>query len=576
MVSERGFDPAISARPRPQAARGEADAPRGLQRPAPAGQDDDLELLGGARQDLEHLLDPLIVGEHERVVQDDDRRPALIGEQLGEGQAGKNRQLLTRALAQALEGFKRAGAADRGDPEHIVDLELGAGKQRLQIGPHPAQDRSDIPLLGVALGVPQDAQEQVQRLDLAPVSAALARQLVEPAPCAPEALLQAAAGHHLDPFSQALERQLALPDRGRTTVHRPAQPRHPLLEIFERFLGGLLPKPAQMRLGAPDLALQLADPGRQVGRIRRRLDGGQLGAKLLEPALRLRQTGGRLATRGRLAVAVLDRGLQLTTRRAQLGDEVADPLLRLGERGLDRGGVWPGRGGSRRSKPWRPRRLAPRRSIPAPAGGPWGSAAGGPKPRARARSGGPHPGGWLAGAAASATTGRIAIRPTPSIAIAIGSTIRSELPASLQRAAIDPYPRERRGLDLEGDLARGRLERRPTGIALPDRLRKALEATLVDLGLVEDRLRALELGGPFARQGCRRLRSGGRIGQGDRRLLAFGSRVGQLFGQCPAPGLICQRLVQLDPPGLEVGLGLARWRALNLEPVAAQRELVEL
>ena len=276
-----------------------------------------------------------------------------------------------------------------------------------------------------------------------------------------------------------------------------------------------------MRLGDADLALQLADPGRQVGRIRRRLDGGQLGAKLLEPALRLRQTGGRLATRGRLTVAVLDRGVQLTTRRAQLGDEVADPLLRLGERGLDRGGVWPGRGGSRRSKP----------------GGRAGWRRGGQSQLQLAGLGARRP-----EAQSLELAPDLAVRiPEAGLqAPPVGDHRPDRDPADAldrdrdriddpqraagfaERAAIDPYPRERRGLDLEGDLTLGRLERRPTGIALPDRLRKALEAALVDLGLVEDRLRALELGGPFARQGCRRLRSGGRIGQGDRRLLAFG------------------------------------------------------
>ena len=73
--------------------------------PLAAGQDDDLELQAGTRQDLEHLLYPPVVGEHQRVVEHDHRRPALIGQQLGKGEAGEDRDLLAGALAQALEGL---------------------------------------------------------------------------------------------------------------------------------------------------------------------------------------------------------------------------------------------------------------------------------------------------------------------------------------------------------------------------------------------------------------------------------------------------------------------------------------
>ena len=82
-----------------------------LKHPLAAGQEDDLQLGRGADQDLEHLLDAPIVGEHQRVVEHHDRRPPLVGEQLGERETGQHRDLLARAVAQPLE---RLGAARRG------------------------------------------------------------------------------------------------------------------------------------------------------------------------------------------------------------------------------------------------------------------------------------------------------------------------------------------------------------------------------------------------------------------------------------------------------------------------------
>ena len=71
--------------------------------------------------------------------------------------------------------------------------------------------------------------------------------------------------------------------------------------------------------------------------------------------------------------------------------------------------------------------------------------------------------------------------------------MRSDAAGRAERPAIDPHPLERRRLELERDLARRRAQRRPAVVALPDRLRQALQAAAMALGLLERRLQALDL-----------------------------------------------------------------------------------
>jgi ABC-type uncharacterized transport system ATPase subunit len=68
--------------------------------------------LRGVEQHALHQRQPLLVAVHQRVVQDDERRPASLLEQIGIGQPADQAELLARAEAQRLE-VARLGAARR-------------------------------------------------------------------------------------------------------------------------------------------------------------------------------------------------------------------------------------------------------------------------------------------------------------------------------------------------------------------------------------------------------------------------------------------------------------------------------
>ena len=207
-----------------QAVRGQS-----LEHPLAAGQDDDLKLGGSTGQDLEHLLDPPIVREHQGVVQDHDRRPTPLRKQLGKREPGEDGDLLAGALAQPIERLGAAAARDGGDPERLVDFEIGAGEQGLEIGADPAHERAEVALLGIALRLLQHAQKEIERFDLALVLGALPLQLVTAAPGARQTLVQAAARERLDARAQALHRELLLVQSAGALLGRPAQIRDPRL-----------------------------------------------------------------------------------------------------------------------------------------------------------------------------------------------------------------------------------------------------------------------------------------------------------------------------------------------------------
>jgi hypothetical protein len=72
--------------------------------------------------------------------------------------------------------------------------------------------------------------------------------------------------------------------------------------------------------------------------------------------------------------------------------------------------------------------------------------------------------------------------------------------------AVDPHPFERLRFELEADLASRSSERRPSVVALADRLCQALQAPLAILGRIERRLQAFRLarlfGGETFGLGC--------------------------------------------------------------------------
>ena len=307
---------------------------KALEDPLAAGQDNDLEFRGRAGQDREHLLDAPIVREHERVVEDDHGGTTLIREQLGEGEAGQHGDLLARTFAQPLERLDRAAPGDRGDAERLVDLEIGAGKERFQVGPNPAHQRPDVALLGVTLGVLQYAEQQLQRLDVAPMLGALLLQFVGAPPGAREALVQAAAREHLNALLEPLDGDLALLQCFGAAIHGLAQLNDAPLEILDRFPRRLFVQLAQALLGESDLTAQLRAAGGKIDLGRRTLGFAQLGAEPLEMPCRPLAAGQRLRPHAILPVAGLERLVQLAPRRAQLRQQAIDLLLRLAESGL--------------------------------------------------------------------------------------------------------------------------------------------------------------------------------------------------------------------------------------------------
>ena len=63
-------------------------------------------------QRIEHLLDAVVVGIDQRVVEDDGRRLAALGEQAREGQPRQDRELLAHAAAEDPNLLVQAVAPD--------------------------------------------------------------------------------------------------------------------------------------------------------------------------------------------------------------------------------------------------------------------------------------------------------------------------------------------------------------------------------------------------------------------------------------------------------------------------------
>ena len=76
-----------------------------------AGENHDLYALCGVREDVEHQPHPLVVGEHERVVQDNGGGCALVHQHFGESEAHQNGNLFLSAHAQMIEALLVSRAA---------------------------------------------------------------------------------------------------------------------------------------------------------------------------------------------------------------------------------------------------------------------------------------------------------------------------------------------------------------------------------------------------------------------------------------------------------------------------------
>ena len=255
---------------------------------------------GGVDQDVEHLLDPLIVRERERVVQHHHSGPPLVGEQLGEREAGEYGDLLARAVDLDLLRTARPRPAER---------PLRCGTLRRLRDRRPGTARPDRGGCGAPAGrrsapwprAPHRAARAGADPGLRPRRGnpgALALQLVEAAPGDRQTLVEPAARQRLNARAQPLDRQLALAQRGGAVLHCLPQLDNALLDRFERLVRRLLLQLAQMRLGARDLRVPHRAAGHEIGLRQRALDFGQLCPQLIETPFCLRAAINGLPVRG--------------------------------------------------------------------------------------------------------------------------------------------------------------------------------------------------------------------------------------------------------------------------------------
>src|SRR4051812_13459375 len=80
----------------------------------PAGEHDDLLVLAGAAQRVEHALNPVVIAVDESIVENDGDGPSSLGEHRAHSKTDENGNLLLRAVGEAVERL-RSIALDAGD-----------------------------------------------------------------------------------------------------------------------------------------------------------------------------------------------------------------------------------------------------------------------------------------------------------------------------------------------------------------------------------------------------------------------------------------------------------------------------
>jgi len=65
------------------------------------GENQDLHPLCSMREDVEHQPHPVVVGKHQRIVQDHGGRRSLVNQHIGESEAHENRNLLLSKRARS-------------------------------------------------------------------------------------------------------------------------------------------------------------------------------------------------------------------------------------------------------------------------------------------------------------------------------------------------------------------------------------------------------------------------------------------------------------------------------------------
>src|SRR5690606_38004546 len=91
-----------------------------------------------------HRLEARAIGVDEGVVEEDQRGPPGLGEEVGVGEAEEEADLLARSVAQLVEGGLFGGlpeaAADAGGREIVAELDLGL-EEVPRIAPQPLRER---------------------------------------------------------------------------------------------------------------------------------------------------------------------------------------------------------------------------------------------------------------------------------------------------------------------------------------------------------------------------------------------------------------------------------------------------
>src|SRR4051812_45954599 len=96
--------------------------------PEPAGEHDDLLMLAGPAQRVEHALDTIVVAIDQRIVQDDGSDLTALGQHRAHRETHENSNLLLRPVRQPLEQLGTL-ALDAGDSKPVAEFEFGARKQ---------------------------------------------------------------------------------------------------------------------------------------------------------------------------------------------------------------------------------------------------------------------------------------------------------------------------------------------------------------------------------------------------------------------------------------------------------------
>ena len=129
------------------------------------GQYQDLYALGGVREDVEHQPHPLVVGEHQGIVQYHGGGRTLINQHFCERQAHEDGDLFLSAHAQTIEVLLVSLAARHaGDVQVFVHADFSVREEHLEVGMDTVDDRGEIALSGFALCGTKCVQKEVEDL----------------------------------------------------------------------------------------------------------------------------------------------------------------------------------------------------------------------------------------------------------------------------------------------------------------------------------------------------------------------------------------------------------------------------